>query len=79
MPDSTTACRSCGAPVRWIRTPAGKNHPCDAKPLKRWVALGDLTCGGASPELPVSAHGRTLVDCYVSHFETCPHAGQWRR
>lgn len=26
-------CRACGAPIVWIKTPAGKDMPCDATPV----------------------------------------------
>lgn len=75
-----SVCKSCGAEIVWIRTQAGKPHPLDAKPEKRWVALGDLTCGGPIDDrMDAASHGWSLVDTYVSHFATCPHAAEHRK
>lgn len=62
-------CRSCGAPVKWIKTPAGKSHPVDEQPEKRWVFIDDEKF----PEL----QGWNLMDTYISHFGTCPESKQW--
>ena len=58
-------CRSCRAPIRWVKTPAGKAAPLDAQPEKRYVISGDGKQG-------------KIVDTYVSHFATCPDAKQHR-
>lgn len=54
----------CGAEIIWIKTEAGKNHPVDRKPEKRWV----LTLSGAWK----------LVDTYGTHFNTCPAEAMFR-
>lgn len=69
-------CQKCGAPIVWIRTPAGKTMPCDAKPV---YMIPDEN----GPEKAVSKDGR-VVSCryaqdpdqstaigYVPHFATC--------
>lgn len=44
-------CRSCGAPIVWARTPAGKRTPLDAKPEKRVViVVGDVDAEGLERE-----------------------------
>jgi len=63
-------CRSCNAPILWIRTPGGKLTPLDAKPEKRYVL--NLTHGGDVP-------GASLEPTYVSHFATCPNAAKHRK
>ena len=57
-------CRTCKAEIIWIKTPAGKNHPIDAKPKKLWVFDGG---------------GWQLEECHESHFASCPDAAQHRR
>lgn len=59
-------CRSCGKPIIWVETSAGKKMPLDAKPEKRFVI------GSKSGK----AH---LLDTHLSHFATCPDAGKWRK
>lgn len=62
-------CKSCGAEIKWIKTLAGKNHPIDAKPEKRWVYT--------YPEDPKQAAGWSLEETHTSHFATCPDGKQW--
>lgn len=33
-------CRGCGAPIVWIKTPAGKAMPCDPAPVYYKAATG---------------------------------------
>ena len=75
-------CQKCGAPIVWIRTPAGKSMPCDSDPV---YIIPDET----GPEKTVIKDGR-VVSCrytqdpnqaavlgYVPHFATCkPHREQ---
>lgn len=69
-------CQKCEAPIVWIRTPAGKTMPCDAKPV---YIIPDET----GPEKAVTKDGH-VVSCrytqdpdqaavlgYVPHFATC--------
>jgi len=58
-------CRSCNAPLKWVKTPAGKNMPLDL----------------ASRETRIAIVGDVGVTCptYVSHFVTCPRADKHRR
>lgn len=70
-----STCRSCGAPVRWERTAAGKPIPLDPEPRPDGnLAFRD---DGRVYSLPQS----TLDDVprYVTHFATCPHANQHRK
>jgi hypothetical protein len=64
-------CRSCGQQVRWAETEAGKNMPLDPPtPDGNLVIIDGI------------ATGRTIADkgpFFVSHFKTCPQAGQWRK
>lgn len=69
-------CRSCGAPVRWVPTEAGRSMPLDAEPSDRGNV--ELRAGVAvvvDPDQPTL----TGEPRYVAHFSTCPDADRWRR
>lgn len=76
-----STCSVCGAPLVWIRTPAGKSVPCDVQPV--YIIQGN------GPEKAVTNNG-AVVSCeytenpdkatglgYVPHFATCkkPESG----
>lgn len=67
----TTACSSCSAPIKWVRTERGKHMPVDAKPTTLLVATG-----GHGPQGTPNVTSRRG---WVSHFATCPNADQHRR
>lgn len=71
--EPATVCSSCGAPIVWALTPAGKRMPFDAEPLEvRGLYLIDTRSRNASTlETPYPIH-RT-------HFATCPHAQRHRK
>lgn len=68
-----SACASCEAPIKWIRTENGKAAPVDATPTKVFAATGIIHDDprGDTPEA-------RLVAGYTSHFATCPNAPQHR-
>lgn len=77
-------CRGCGKAIVWITSPTGKLMPCDATPVVYWekkgaagkvvTPTGDvLSCEFEG--LPGKATGYG----YISHFSTCPEAGQFRK
>ena len=75
-----TACKSCGQPVRWRRTPAGKSNPLDFDPSPAGNVIlvepgGCRTLGG--DELATARRDGTQL--YLSHFATCPQAAKHRR
>lgn len=73
-------CRSCGAEIRWVTTPAGKAMPLDAKSEKRWVVRFEMQ-GRERPDLLVEVTPTwkgEMVDTYESHYATCPQAARWR-
>lgn len=58
-------CRSCRTPIKWIKTPSGKNMPVDLASRETRVAIvGDV--------------GVTTTT-YICHFVTCPNANRHRR
>ena len=75
----TTQCRSCRAPVIWAVTRAGKRIPLDAAPS----ATGNLVYVGQQLDgtevVGAPRDGDPPEFRYVSHFATCPDAGEWRR
>jgi len=66
-----TECKSCSAPVFWIKTSNGKNMLLNAKPEKRFIVDGDPE-GFIVPDA-------VMKDTYVSHFATCPQSKKWRK
>lgn len=70
-----SACSTCGAPIWWAVTEAGKGIPIDAEPRPDGnMVLGDK---GMRPHLPL--FDDDAMPRYVSHFATCPQADQHRR
>ena len=84
---STSRCRGCGAEVIWIRTGMGKKMPVDPEPV--WVLQetggdsyvmpdGSLVTGRRIGDAWDDDPDANVVECYVSHFATCPVGGQFR-
>ena len=78
MPDQISACRSCGAPIRWVRTTYGRLVPIDPDP----VSNGNIVIqpiSGTADYVRKGAYIDQTWDRYVSHFVTCPDADAWRK
>lgn len=83
-----TTCRGCGAEVIWIRAKAtGKKAPVDAEPV--WVLLcsggdtffredGSIVFGKKVGDAWDDDPDANVIECYESHFSTCPVGGQFR-
>lgn len=70
------ACRTCKAPIVWARTRTGMAIPLDPEP----VPNGNVEVAGPAGEVAASyVQAEPDVVRYVSHFATCPDAGQHRR
>jgi hypothetical protein len=77
-------CRSCNAPIRWVRTAAGKAMPIDPAPdLERGNLLVGFVGG---EEIATILTGNELASSrarrdplHLSHFATCPQAAAHRR
>lgn len=69
-------CKSCGAPIQWVKTDRGKAMPLDPEP----VPGGNVVVSKEPGEEPV-AHvcEPNEHSAYVSHFATCPNAKKHRR
>ena len=70
-----SACKSCGAPIRWCKTERGKNIPVDDAPSP----AGNLDIGRDGIARVVTESLRYGQKLYQSHFVTCPEAAQHRR
>jgi len=79
-------CKSCGAPIIWIKTLAGKAMPCNtegvlvvADPNAKEFLVSRTgragTCRRAGPE----DNNEQREVRYTSHFATCPQAAKHRR
>ena len=77
-------CRSCGAEIMWIKMQSGKSMPCNADQVTYWANKngkerivtpnGEVVSGNLSGDL-----NKATGVGYISHFSTCPNAGQHRR
>ena len=79
MPERPARCRSCGAPIRFVRTVHGHTHPLDWDPVPHgeWTLTTDPK--GAEVMLRATHLTSKEADLYTSHFATCPDADQHRR
>lgn len=78
-------CRGCGAPIVWIKTPAGKAMPCDPAPVyykatpdgkdKVVTTRGEVVKGGAQRR-PRGVEDRADVDGL--HRHNSEHGGRRR-
>jgi hypothetical protein len=78
-------CRSCEAPIRWVRSESGKRHPLNADPDPAngaWWVDDDDVMHYAPEAATVDGVRQTAMverDLFTSHFATCPNANQHRR
>lgn len=74
-----SACRSCGAAIRWERTVAGKPIPLDPEPRDD----GNLGIRDDGRVYSLGTPGQGALDLgvprFVTHFATCPNADEHRR
>lgn len=63
-------CRSCHAPVVWVKTDAGRLMPLDARPL----VVFKVDEKGDPPRAFIFSES-----VFQSHFVTCPNADQHRK
>jgi hypothetical protein len=74
-------CRSCGAPIIWAHTAAGKIAPFDAQPSPegRWRITDGVAAyvGSAEPSLNMLTGKPDAY--YTNHFATCPDRDEWRK
>lgn len=87
-----SVCRSCRAPVLWVEMKSGKKNPLDPQPdIKRGNVMivrdpldADLYDCKVGQAVALSDRAADVerfrgVKLYISHFATCPRAGQHRK
>lgn len=87
MAQEESKCRSCGAPVIWIKTKLNKRMIVDAEPV--WIKkdyhgypffhldgsqVSGILAGDADDDPDVK-----FIEAYQSHFATCPDADKFRK
>lgn len=71
-------CRSCGADIRWAELEvSSKRIPLDPFPAENGNIL--LNSNGKAEVLHKHDMESATPPLYVSHFLTCPNAGEHRR
>jgi hypothetical protein len=72
-------CRSCGAPIYWGRTEAGKAMPVDVEPTPDGnVILFDRRGSVVALVLRRGEKAPPGAKLRKAHHATCPHAADWR-
>ncbi len=79
-----TTCRACGAPIRFIKTKAGKTAPVNAEPVHFIPDPegGDLFItpdGDAVRGWKIATESNAAYDGYTSHFATCTNPDYFRK
>lgn len=77
-----SACKSCGAPIRWARTEARKNMPLDVDPATGDLAVfddGNVVVTGWEGPLRTVKVVTAGEGPHRSHFASCPNAKGHRR
>lgn len=78
MAGDNSTCRSCGAPVRFVKSARSDAHMIlDAKPVKNIVLVvaGHQLWEHESQGRPLAR----VVDVYTDHHVTCPQHVRWKR
>ena len=84
MDSNFSACRACGAEIRWIKTRDGKSMPCNQE--------GVFFTPGGGPHTFVTPQGMVVRGTkgvswrshdgrfgYTPHWATCPQADRFRK
>jgi hypothetical protein len=74
---ATTVCKFCGVPIRFVKTPAGKQMPINTQPTRFGDVLVDMRDNGRV----VTGHEATALRgvhglLYVRHAKTCRNRGR---
>lgn len=70
-------CRSCDAPIRWVKTATGRSMPIDPKPTQDGNLV--IVDGVAKIYKPGEDGALFAPEKFLSHFASCPNAPAWRR
>lgn len=82
----SSTCNGCGKPIVWIRTPDGKRVPLDPSPPVYVIHAASVKMDGNGRvdqsqaligERVTVVPGTRLQTACVTHFATCPNAGQF--
>ena len=73
-------CRSCNAPMIWVKMQSGKSNPLDAEPVENGtICINDNGIGEVLKGEDLTLARAVKKPLYVSHFATCPNAKKHRR
>lgn len=72
-------CRSCDAPIRFVKTLAGKSIPLDAEPSPSGNVTLEEVDGHTVALVHHAGADAILGERYTSHFATCPQGDFWRQ
>ena len=73
---NTDRCRSCGAPILWVRAERGKMMPLDAEPNP---AGNIILIDGIAHVRESDLFAITTQERWMPHWSYCPQATQWRK
>ena len=80
---NTSTCKGCGAPIVFAKSAMGKYIPCDAQlvryrenPNGKDMVVVD---GKGIVRCDLDFEGLPTGMARISHFATCPNAGEFRR
>jgi hypothetical protein len=88
MTGAQTTCRSCRAPIVFaVHGTTGRRHPFEADAAGVWVIENGIARHAGRPDTPPAQldllaptpPAGAPAPRWTSHFERCPHAGEWRR
>lgn len=71
----TSRCSSCQAPIVWAITDSGRRMPVDAQPHEDGTVVLTYETSFVAARVDPTYTGPK----HLSHFATCPNAGQHRR
>ena len=76
-----SSCKSCNAPLLWVKTSDGKPMPCNPEPVLS-IPAGEaivLKVPGKHAIVVKAPADRPLAIGFQSHWATCPDAQSWRK
>lgn len=76
----TVPCGSCGAPIVWFTTAAGRPMPLNPEPAEDGnIELNSATACNVLGKKALAEARVEGVKLYKTHFSSCPNAGQHRK
>lgn len=74
-----SACRSCGAAVRWVKTQRGAAMPLDFDPTAAGNVRIDVGVGVVLAGDDLAAARSAGAELHMPHHATCPQGSDWRK